>query len=94
MVHVRRARVGYLVSGVCDKSRGPAALTAGVAELADALDLGSSDENRGGSNPPARTNARFRPRLAAGPAQASVRRRSGEAPGRAGPGLTRLLQLL
>ena len=30
---------------------------AGVAELADALDLGSSDENRGGSNPPARTNA-------------------------------------
>jgi hypothetical protein len=28
---------------------------AGVAELADALDLGSSDENRGGSNPPART---------------------------------------
>lgn len=31
---------------------------AGVAELADALDLGSSDENRGGSNPPARTMAR------------------------------------
>jgi hypothetical protein len=30
---------------------------AGVAELADALDLGSSDENHGGSNPPARTNA-------------------------------------
>src|SRR5579863_8094349 len=30
---------------------------AGVAELADALDLGSSDENRGGSNPPARTTA-------------------------------------
>jgi hypothetical protein len=30
---------------------------AGVAELADALDLGSSDENRGGSNPPARTSA-------------------------------------
>jgi hypothetical protein len=29
---------------------------AGVAELADALDLGSSDENRGGSNPPARTS--------------------------------------
>ena len=28
---------------------------AGVAELADALDLGSSDENRGGSSPPART---------------------------------------
>jgi hypothetical protein len=33
---------------------------AGVAELADALDLGSSDVNRGGSNPPARTMARPR----------------------------------
>src|SRR4029077_10264232 len=31
-------------------------VSAGVAELADALDLGSSDENRGGSNPPARTS--------------------------------------
>jgi integrase len=29
---------------------------AGVAELVDALDLGSSDENRGGSNPSARTS--------------------------------------
>jgi hypothetical protein len=28
---------------------------AGVAELVDALDLGSSDANRGGSSPPART---------------------------------------
>jgi hypothetical protein len=28
---------------------------AGVAELVDALDLGSSDESRGGSNPSART---------------------------------------
>jgi hypothetical protein len=28
---------------------------AGVAELADALDLGSSDESRGGSSPSART---------------------------------------
>ena len=36
----------------------PAGATAGVAELADALDLGSSDVNRGGSNPPARTMAR------------------------------------
>ena len=33
---------------------------AGVAELADALDLGSSDENRGGSSPPARTTAATR----------------------------------
>ena len=32
---------------------------AGVAELADALDLGSSDANRGGSSPPARTMARL-----------------------------------
>ena len=32
-------------------------LAAGVAELVDALDLGSSDENRGGSNPSARTSA-------------------------------------
>jgi hypothetical protein len=28
---------------------------AGVAELVDALDLGSSDESRGGSSPSART---------------------------------------
>ena len=28
---------------------------AGVAELVDALDLGSSDASRGGSNPSART---------------------------------------
>jgi hypothetical protein len=30
-------------------------LVAGVAELVDALDLGSSDESRGGSSPSART---------------------------------------
>jgi hypothetical protein len=35
----------------------PATTAAGVAELADALDLGSSDVHRGGSNPPARTKA-------------------------------------
>jgi hypothetical protein len=35
----------------------PMTTAAGVAELADALDLGSSDANRGGSNPPARTTA-------------------------------------
>ena len=33
------------------------AALAGVAELVDALDLGSSGENRGGSSPSARTNA-------------------------------------
>src|SRR5947207_2001376 len=32
-----------------------AARSAGVAELVDALDLGSSDASRGGSNPSART---------------------------------------
>ena len=31
------------------------AILAGVAELVDALDLGSSDESRGGSSPFART---------------------------------------
>src|ERR1700752_2024330 len=31
-------------------------LSAGVAELVDALDLGSSDESRGGSSPSARTS--------------------------------------
>jgi hypothetical protein len=81
IVHARRARVSYLVSGVCGKKRfGPATPAAGVAELADALDLGSSDENRGGSNPPARTKACFRPPLAAGRAEVSVRRESGEVP--------------
>src|SRR5712671_2171980 len=39
---------------------------AGVAELADALDLGSSDENRGGSNPPARTSGAGMRRAAPG----------------------------
>jgi hypothetical protein len=77
--------VGYVVSGVCDKKRRrPAALAAGVAELVDALDLGSSDENRGGSNPSARTMARFGPRLA-GSAKASGRGESGEAPGEPNP---------
>ena len=34
------------------------ALLAGVAELVDALDLGSSDESCGGSSPSARTTLR------------------------------------
>ena len=38
-------------------------LTAGVAELVDALDLGSSDESRGGSSPSARTKRHQRLRL-------------------------------
>ena len=36
-------------------------LSAGVAELVDALDLGSSDESRGGSSPSARTTLRVFP---------------------------------
>jgi hypothetical protein len=43
----------------------PSGGLAGVAKLADALDLGSSDENRGGSNPPARTSAALAPDWAA-----------------------------
>ncbi len=37
-------------------------LKAGVAELADALDLGSSDASRGGSSPSARTTLPSRTR--------------------------------
>ena len=47
------AAVGPETCPIAAPSDGPA----GVAELADALDLGSSDDNRGGSNPPARTTA-------------------------------------
>ena len=36
-------------------------LSAGVAELVDALDLGSSGESRGGSSPSARTTLRVFP---------------------------------
>ncbi len=38
---------------------------AGVAELVDALDLGSSGESRGGSSPSARTSLRERERVRA-----------------------------
>src|SRR5437763_16271776 len=48
VVEAARGRVGLAASILA---------AAGVAELADALDLGSSDVNRGGSNPPARTKA-------------------------------------
>jgi hypothetical protein len=55
----------YVGKGGCGKNTCPRAAmaalaaTAGVAELADALDLGSSDANRGGSSPPARTRSRL-----------------------------------
>ena len=54
-----------LQGGWCGKNTRPRAAmaalaaAAGVAELADALDLGSSDANRGGSSPPARTKSRL-----------------------------------
>ena len=35
-----------------------------MAELVDALDLGSSDESRGGSSPSARTTLKIRPEVA------------------------------
>jgi hypothetical protein len=44
-------------------SRPDMMLSAGVAELVDALDLGSSDESRGGSSPSARTKRRRRLRM-------------------------------
>ena len=42
-------------AGPCGSAQAGSGRRAGVAELADALDLGSSDLGRGGSNPPART---------------------------------------
>jgi hypothetical protein len=53
----RGARFGHFNPG--SESRFPSQIgslpPAGVAELVDALDLGSSDESCGGSNPSART---------------------------------------
>jgi len=57
MTMLERAAVARRRAPMRLPSGGPA----GVAELADALDLGSSDENRGGSNPPARTTAALWP---------------------------------
>src|SRR6516165_2872815 len=60
----RSTMLDYVEGGGCAKNA-PAARAAapagaaGVAELADALDLGSSDANRGGSSPPARTMAAY-----------------------------------
>ena len=57
---VRSTMVDYVAGNGCVKrgrrvAMAALATAAGVAELADALDLGSSDANRGGSSPPART---------------------------------------
>ncbi len=42
--------------GCASDEHSRAVVAAGVAKMVDALDLGSSDANRGGSNPPARTS--------------------------------------
>src|SRR5438034_1162918 len=49
----------HVISPPLAASRPDKMLSAGVAELVDALDLGSSDESCGGSSPSARTK-RFR----------------------------------
>src|SRR4030081_2386633 len=48
-------RSAHVISPPPAASRPDRMLSAGVAELVDALDLGSSDESRGGSSPSART---------------------------------------
>ena len=55
-VHFFAARGwGHVISPPPAVSRPDRMLSAGVAELVDALDLGSSDESCGGSSPSART---------------------------------------
>ena len=51
-------RLAAHVISRCPRHGGRYALLAGVAELVDALDLGSSDESCGGSSPSARTTSR------------------------------------
>ena len=58
--------------------RPAAGKVAGVAELVDALDLGSSDASRGGSNPSARTSISRTRRLLIEGAGSSVRHKSGQ----------------
>ena len=48
-------REAHVISPPPAASRPDMMLSAGVAELVDALDLGSSDESCGGSSPSART---------------------------------------
>src|SRR6202040_1379824 len=48
-------RLAHVISPPPAASRPEMMLSAGVAELVDALDLGSSDESCGGSSPSART---------------------------------------
>src|SRR5580698_7214537 len=52
------------LSGIMPEASRPDMMhSAGVAELVDALDLGSSDESCGGSSPSARTRRRQRLRM-------------------------------
>jgi hypothetical protein len=54
--HDGRAKTAAQFSASCPGiAAGHDAILAGVAELVDALDLGSSDESCGGSSPSART---------------------------------------
>src|ERR1700686_4340653 len=68
-----KAAAHFLVScsGI---AAGPDAVHAGVAELVDALDLGSSDESCGGSSPSARTILRSADDLTAERSAASTNR--------------------
>ena len=66
-------------------SRPDMMLSAGVAELVDALDLGSSDESRGGSSPSARTTLRVFPAKEAPDVGAGGRVTRPECPIPAGP---------
>src|SRR3984885_6034930 len=67
-------RRGPAISPPLAASRPDMMLSAGVAELVDALDLGSSDESCGGSSPSARTK-RFQrlKRISGEPAVSRVR---------------------
>ena len=51
----KQPETAFAFSASCSGLRPDMMLSAGVAELVDALDLGSSDESCGGSSPSART---------------------------------------
>jgi hypothetical protein len=62
--HDGRPKTASYFSALCSGiAAGHDAILAGVAELVDALDLGSSDESCGGSSPSARTKRRQRLRM-------------------------------
>src|SRR6202035_2889603 len=67
-------RSAHVISPPPAASRPDMMLSAGVAELVDALDLGSSDESCGGSSPSARTILRSADDLTAGRLAGSANR--------------------